>query len=136
MVDGKRSGVDGGGYDLLDRETGELGAEGVSEIGILAGDDDGARDIGGSLVGVERDGSPPLGDGGRRSGGGDGGQEIFDENLLGKSPFAVPNNVNVDGRGGENRPHVVPKIDQIGGAFEFLGGGKRRRWKFGVVDRG
>lgn len=65
-------------------------------IGILAGDDDGARDIGASLVGVERYRPPPLRDGRRRSVGGDGGQEMFDQNLLGKSPFAVPNNVNVD----------------------------------------
>lgn len=78
-----------------------MGAEGVPEIGILAGDDDGARDIGAGLVGVERDRPPPLSDGGRRSGGsvgGDGGQEIFYQNLLGKSPFAVPNKVNFNRR--------------------------------------
>jgi len=48
---------------------------GVEEVAVLAGDGDGAGDVGAGLVGVERDSLPPVGDGGRGSdpaiGGGD-----------------------------------------------------------------
>lgn len=71
--------------DLLDGEAGELGTLGVAVIDVLAGDDDGARDVGARLVRVEGDGAPPVGDGGGGSGtvvGRDGKEEVLDEELL------------------------------------------------------
>ena len=64
VVDGEGLGLDGGGNDLLHGEAREVGAVGVAEVGVLAGDGDGAGDVGAGLVGVEGDGAPPVGDGG------------------------------------------------------------------------
>lgn len=116
VIDGERFGSDGGGDDLLDGETGEVGAVGVAVVGIFAGDENGAGDIGAGLVSVEGDGAPPVGDGGGGGGavvgGGDGEEEVLDEELLGGCPFAVPDEVDVD-RGGEYGSHVVAKVNEI-----------------------
>ena len=53
MVDGEGLGLDGGGDDVLHGEAGEVCAVGVAEVGVLAGDGDGAGDVGAGLVGVE-----------------------------------------------------------------------------------
>lgn len=116
MVNGETGGLDGGGDDFLDRQTGEVGAVGVEVVGVFAGDEDGSGDVGAGLVGVEGDGLPPIGDGGERGGaavsGGDGEKEVLDEELLGRGPLAVPDYVNVDG-GGEDGAHVVTKVDEL-----------------------
>lgn len=119
----------------MNSETGEVGAMGVLMVGVFSGDEDGARDVGVSLVGVERNGLPPVGDGGVRGctavGGGDGEEEIFDQEGLGRGPLAVPNKVNVDRRR-KNRAHMVSEVDKVRRAFEFLGGGEDFRWEFWV----
>lgn len=139
MIHGEGFGSDGGGYDLLDGEAGEIGAVGVEAVGVLAGDEDGSGDVGAGLVGVEGDGLPPVGDGGGGGGavvgGGDGEEEVLDEELLGWGPFAVPDEVDVDG-GGEDGTHVVAKVDKVGRALEFLGGRESSGWELGVVVLG
>lgn len=91
VVDGKSSGFDGVGDDLLDGEAGEGVPVGVFGVGVVSGDDDGAGDVGAGLVGVERGGAPPGGDGGGGGGGvGDGEEEVFDEELFWGGPLAVP----------------------------------------------
>lgn len=116
MIDGEGFGPDGGGYDLLDGEAGEIFAVGVTAVGVFAGNEDGSGDVGAGLVGVERDGLPPVGDGGGGSGavvgGGDGEEEVFDEELVVRGPIAVPDEVDVD-RGGENGAHVVAEVDEV-----------------------
>lgn len=73
-----------------------MGVGGVVE---LAGEDDVAGDVGACLVGVEADCAPPVGDGGRRSWGGEGIEEVSDGGLVIWVPMAaVPDNVEVDGR--------------------------------------
>lgn len=68
VVDGEWRGSDGGGDNLLDGEASEVGAVGVVEVRVFAGDDDGAGDIGTGLISVKRDGLPPLRDRRGRSG--------------------------------------------------------------------
>lgn len=135
VVDGEGLGLDGGGDDLLDGEAGEVGAVGVEVVGVLAGDEDGAGDIGAGLVGVEGDGAPPVWDGGgggdAAAGGGDGEEEVLDEELVGGGPFSVPDDVDVDRRR-EDGAHVVPEVDEVGGALESLRGGEGSRWELRV----
>ncbi|KAL6963583.1 hypothetical protein U1Q18_034594 [Sarracenia purpurea var. burkii] len=117
VIDGEWSGPDGAGDDLLDGEAGEVSPMGVTAVGVLAGDEDGSGDVGAGLVGVERNGAPPVGDGWGRGGAvvgrGDGEEEVLDEELLGGSPFAIPDEVDVDG-GGEDGTHVVAEVHQVG----------------------
>lgn len=68
VIDRKRSRSDGVGDNLLYGKPREVGPVGVSLVSIVTGDDDRARDIGSGLIGVERNSSPPLGDGRRRCG--------------------------------------------------------------------
>lgn len=81
--------------------------------------------VGSGLVGVKRNGFPPLGNGrGRRRSGGRGyrGDKVFDEEFLGKGPTTVPNEVNVYRRRRKDRTHMVTKVDKIRRAFEPFGG--------------
>ena len=92
VVDGEALQSNCGGDDLLHGEAGEVGALGAAGVGVLPNDENGAGDVSASLVGVEGDGVPPLGDGGGRSGaaigGGDGEEEVLDEQLVGGGPPA------------------------------------------------
>ena len=139
VVDGEGFGLDGGGDDLLDGEAGEVGAVGVTAIGVLTGDENGSGDVGAGLVGVEGDSAPPVGDGRGGGGavvvGGDGEEEVLDEELLGGGPLAVPDEVNVDG-GGEDGSHVVAEVDEVRRALEFLGGREGSGWELWVVYLG
>lgn len=100
-----------------------MGPTGEVGIGMLPGNGEGAGDVGGSLVGVEcGGGGPPLGEGrGRRGRVGEGEKEVADGGLVGRVPPAVPDKVEVDG-GGEDGAHVVPEVDEVGGALVALGG--------------
>ena len=72
---------------------------GVAVVGIFASDEYGSGDVGVGLVGVERNGAPPLGDGGGTGDwGGDRVDEVLDQKLFGYGPFAVPYDVDVDRR--------------------------------------
>ena len=135
MVDGEELRSDRGGDDLLHGEAGEVGALRAAGVGVLPGDEDRAGDVGAGLVSVEGDGAPPLRDGrggsGAAIGGGDGEEEVLDEELVGGSPPVVPDEVDVH-RGGKDEAHVVAKVDQVGGALKFLGGGEGLRGKLWV----
>lgn len=63
MVDGERSGFDGGGNNLLDGEAREVGTVGIARVGVFFSYDNGSGNVGTGLVGVKRNGFPPLGNG-------------------------------------------------------------------------
>lgn len=116
VIDGEGLGFDGGGDDPLHCEAREVGAVGVEAVGVLAGEENGARDVGAGLVGVQGDGLPPLGDGGGGGdavvGGGDGEEEVLDEELLSGGPVTVPDEVDIDRRG-EDGAHVVAEVYKV-----------------------
>lgn len=60
--------------------------------------------------------------------------EVGDEELLGRGPLAVPDEVDVDGGGGEDGAHVVAEVDEVGGALEFLIGGEGAGRELGVEE--
>lgn len=62
VVDGEWGGLHGVGDHLLHAQTCELGTMGVPEIGVFAGDEDGAGDVGAGLISVEGKCVPPVRD--------------------------------------------------------------------------
>ena len=60
MVDGERSGFDGGGNNLLDRKAREVKTMGVARVRVFFSYDNISGNVGSGLVGVKRNGFPPF----------------------------------------------------------------------------
>lgn len=134
VIHWERSRFHGSGYHLLDGKTSQVDPMRVGLIGVFTSDEDRTRDIGAGLICVKRDSAPPFGD--RRlsssSGRRNGIDEVLNEELLGSSPTTIPDKVNVDGGGRENRTHVVTELNQVGRTLKFLGRGEGSRGKLWV----
>jgi len=121
-VGGEAARGDGRGEHALDVEPGERAAQRGGLVGGLPGQRDAAGDVGEGLVGVERGGGPPVGDGGLRRGRvGEGEEEVADGGLVRGVPAAVPEHVEAERRGGEDGAHVVAEVHQVGAALVPLG---------------
>lgn len=74
---------------------------GIASVIVLAGEDDVSSDVRPSLVSVQPDGAPPIGNRRKRGGGGGRGErdeKVSYDSLVGWVPIAIPYGVEVDRR--------------------------------------